>query len=498
MNTSLSALTRCLGPFLLALLLGMGAVAESDDEALASPLFDSAELEQMLAPIALYPDALLSQILMAATYPVEVADAARWSRKNSQLEGEAAVKAVEHYDWDPSITSLVAFPQILRMMDDKMDWTERLGDAFIAQRGDVMAAIQDLRRTAQREGHLVSGDYVRVVPEDRVIIVESRDPRVWYLPYYDPRVVYGHWQRASHPPVYWDPWPGYSVLGGFGWGRGVGVGVSFFFGSLNWRDRNVYTSYSDDYYQYHRGATIRVYNIQPRVWHHDHHHRRGVPYWDGSPRRPFERDPARYDRERYFYGDRDYGDRDYGDRDYGDQGHGDHDTDRDDDPDHDRHGRGRDDDHEQWRDRDHPTPPAGFRVNRDHSGDPRVPQVQPGDRTDRPDRRGRDDDSHQGRDHAVPQSSPSVFGHDRGDSGDPRVPQSQPDTRQSMPDNDRPGPFEARGGGFRSGGDQSRGGSPRLHERDAGPRFDSSPSGDDGSDNAGRHSGGRSPGGFSR
>src|SRR5688572_16533008 len=118
------------------------------------PTFRQEQLDQMLAPIALHPDPLLSQILMAATYPLEVVQAARWSRANPNLKGEAAVKAVESRDWDPSVKSLVAFPEVLAMMDEHLEWTERLGEAFLAQQAQVMDTIQGLRQRADAAGNL--------------------------------------------------------------------------------------------------------------------------------------------------------------------------------------------------------------------------------------------------------------------------------------------------------------------------------------------------------
>src|SRR5262249_9534850 len=155
-----------------------------------------------LAPIALYPDSLLSQILMAATYPAEVAEAARWSRSHPGLDGDRAVQEVEYIDWDPSVKSLVAFPQILDMMDEKLDWTQRVGDAFLAQEADVMDTVQDLRDRAYEAGNLRSNEYVRVVSQERVIVLETVNPRVVYVPYYDPLVVYGSWWWPAHPPVH--------------------------------------------------------------------------------------------------------------------------------------------------------------------------------------------------------------------------------------------------------------------------------------------------------
>src|SRR5437016_583291 len=117
------------------------------------PAFTQQELDQMLAPIALYPDSLLSQILMASSYPLEVVEAARWSKANPNLKGNQAVQAVAQNSWDPSVKSLVAFPQILMMMDDKLNWTERLGDAFLAQQQQVMDTVQNLRQKASAAGN---------------------------------------------------------------------------------------------------------------------------------------------------------------------------------------------------------------------------------------------------------------------------------------------------------------------------------------------------------
>src|SRR6185369_13968960 len=114
------------------------------------------QLDQMLAPIALYPDSLLSQILMASTYPLEIVEATRWSKANPNLNGDDAVKAAEQNGWDPSVTSLVAFPQILTMMDERLSWTERLGDGFLAQQAQMMDTVQALRQKAYAAGNLKS------------------------------------------------------------------------------------------------------------------------------------------------------------------------------------------------------------------------------------------------------------------------------------------------------------------------------------------------------
>src|ERR1700675_1159198 len=153
----MKARARFLSKQLLALLLCVSvAFAQTTPPVPGQPVFTQQELDQMLAPIALYPDSLLSQILMASTYPIEVVQAARWSKANPNLTGDQAVKAAEQNNWDPSVESLVAFPQILAMMDEKLDWTQRLGDAFLAQQAQVMDTVQDLRQKALAAGNLKS------------------------------------------------------------------------------------------------------------------------------------------------------------------------------------------------------------------------------------------------------------------------------------------------------------------------------------------------------
>jgi len=136
-------------------------------------LFTQQELDQMLAPVALYPDSLLSQILMASTYPLEIVEAARWVKAHSTLQGDQAVKATDQYNWEPSVKSLVAFPNVLAMMDEKLDWTERLGDAFLSQQPDVMDTVQNLRQRASTNGTLQSTDQVRIDQEGQNISITS-------------------------------------------------------------------------------------------------------------------------------------------------------------------------------------------------------------------------------------------------------------------------------------------------------------------------------------
>jgi hypothetical protein len=249
------------------------------------PEFTQEQLDQMLAPIALYPDALLSQILMASTYPLEVVEAARWSRANPSLSGDAAVHAVDQYTWDPSVKSLVAFPRVLQTMEQKLEWMERLGDAFLSQQQQVMDTVQGLRQKAQAAGNLRSTDQERVESQGGQIAIEPANPAVVYVPYYDPTVVYGSWWWPAYPPVYWPVWPGYAFGPGimFGWGIGIGVGVGFFFGGFDWGHHFAYAHGSPFYAHggFHGGPG--------GAWAHDPSHRRGVPYRSAGLRQQFGR-----------------------------------------------------------------------------------------------------------------------------------------------------------------------------------------------------------------
>src|SRR5437867_313592 len=248
------------------------------------------ELDQMLAPIALYPDSLLSQIFMASTYPLEVVEAARWSRANPGLKGEEAANAVEQRDWDASVKSLTAFPQVLAMMDQQLEWTARLGDVFIAQEPQVMETVQSLQQKAYAAGNLRSTEQAYVVQQGDAYAIEPASPEVVYVPYYDPRVAYGSWWWPAYPPVYWAPWPGYYVYPGFAfaWGGGIRVGSGFFFSSCDWHRRHVTIVNVTNVFVNRSGVVNRpVRTGQPVVWQHDPGHRRGVPYHIASVQQRF-------------------------------------------------------------------------------------------------------------------------------------------------------------------------------------------------------------------
>ena len=206
-------------------------------------VFKQEELEQLVAPIALHPDSLIAQILMASTYPLEVALADRWTKQNASLKGDALTKALESQDWDPSVKSLVNFPQVLTMMSEQLDWTQKLGDAFLADQKKVLDTIQSLRVKAQSAGHLESNKEQKVIVEEKIIKIEPANPQVVYVPTYNPTVVYGAWPYPAYPPYYYYP-PGYVATSMMAFGAGVAMGAAWGYAWLSNRSYCVWMSRS--------------------------------------------------------------------------------------------------------------------------------------------------------------------------------------------------------------------------------------------------------------
>jgi hypothetical protein len=250
------------------------------------PLFKQEELDQMLAPIALYPDSLLVQVLMAATYPLEIVEANRWAAANRNLQGDALAAALDQQNWDPSVKSVVNFPSVLTMMDQRLDWTQRLGDAFLSQKDQVMDTVQKLRLAAQTQGTLASTSQQRVVTDGPAIVIEPVDPQVVYVPAYDPAVVYGPWWYPAYPPYPYYP-VGAVILGGvisFGMGIALGAAWGWAWGGFGWRHHGVNINvYQNTYYNNHINRNVyggRYGGGGHGSWQHDPGHRRGVAYRD--------------------------------------------------------------------------------------------------------------------------------------------------------------------------------------------------------------------------
>jgi hypothetical protein len=287
---------------LLALLLGapQGAVAQSGG---GDKPFKQEELDQLLAPIALYPDSLLAQIFMASTYPLEVVQAGRWAKANQNLKGDALADALEQQNWDPSVKSLVNFPQVLDMMNEKLDWTQKLGDAFLAQQKDVMETVQKLRAKAEAQGNLKSNKEQKVIVEQetKTIIIEPANPQVVYVPAYNPTVVYGPWWYPAYPPYYY--YPPYYVPGAalFSFGVGVAVGAAwgYAWGHCNWgrgdvnvninQNTNINNKIDRGKYQ----NKISTGQGGRGEWKHNPEHRKGVSYRDQGTAQKFDRAASR-------------------------------------------------------------------------------------------------------------------------------------------------------------------------------------------------------------
>jgi hypothetical protein len=244
-------------------------------------LLDQGELDQLVAPIALYPDALVAQVLMASTYPLEIVQADRWAKTNKTLKGDKLDDALTKQDWDASVKALVATPTVLAMMNGDLDWTEKLGDAVLAQQADVMDAIQRLRTLAQANGKLATTEQQTVTvtqeADKPVIVIAPTSPEIVYVPYYEPAVVYGAWPYPAYPPYYFPPAPGYIVGGALA--RGIAWGTGFAIGNAIW-DNHCDWSYGNIRVDIDRNVNINVNrnNVNVGNWQHNSYHRRGVSY----------------------------------------------------------------------------------------------------------------------------------------------------------------------------------------------------------------------------
>jgi len=300
---------------ILASTLPLGAQPQgSDATGTDSPAFKPEELEQLVAPIALYPDSVIAQILMASTYPLEVVQADRWMSQNKELTGNALADAVEKENWDPSVKSLVNFPQVLTMMSEKLDWTNNLGDAFLAQQKAVMDAIQRLRKKAKETGNLESNEQQKIIVEPaapapsgdttttttsttvtETYIIESASPDVVYVPTYNPTVVYGAWPYPAYPPYSYYP-PGYVATAAVSFGLGVAAGAAWgAWGNCNWGHGDIdidNRSFNSTRIDNSRSAS----NVGNRntsrqntsgKWQHDSSHRKGASYRDQATANKF-------------------------------------------------------------------------------------------------------------------------------------------------------------------------------------------------------------------
>jgi len=263
----------------------LGAMAQQPATAPTQPLLKPAELEQLLAPIALYSDPLLSEILIASTYPLEVVQADRWAKSNKALKGDALTAALGKQSWDDSVKALIQVPDVLAMMSEQLDWTQKLGDAVLAQQTDVMDAVQRLRTRARANGKLESTkeQTVTVKTEDQkqYVVIEPTSPNEIYVPYYEPAVVYGDWPYPDYAPYYFPPPPGYLAGGVLATGVAFAAGVAVrhaFWGNCDWGRGNINVV---------TNRSVDVANINRGKWEHNADHRQGVKYNNADVRQKF-------------------------------------------------------------------------------------------------------------------------------------------------------------------------------------------------------------------
>lgn len=276
------------------------------------PVFNQEQLDQMTAPIALYPDPLLAQVLMASTYPGQVSEAVTWSKANPKATGDDAVKQVARQPWDPSVQALVAFPQVLATLGQDPVWVQRLGDAFLAQPDDVMGSVQRLRHQAQAAGNLQSNQYQNVTVQNTIapaaaaapassggssqvitasappttIVIEPADPQLVYVPTYNPTTTYGTWAYPASPPAYYPPppmyYPGSALVAGLAFGTGVAI-VASLWGDCDWGNNDI----DIDVNRYNNiNGNNRITNNK---WQHNAANRDGVPYRDARSRQQYGR-----------------------------------------------------------------------------------------------------------------------------------------------------------------------------------------------------------------
>jgi hypothetical protein len=290
------------------LLLVIPAIAtaqtpSSPTGATSDQLLKPEQLEALVSPIALYPDSLLSSVLMASTYPLEIVQAERWLTQNKNLSGDVQKAAVDKQAWDDSVKALIATPPVLAMMNSELDWTQKLGDAVLAQQADVMDAIQRLRLRAQDNGKLTTTPEQKVTVEQqdnrRTVLIDQASDDTVYVPAYDPAVAYGTWPYADYPPSYWgypDYW-GYPGIGAGVLARGLWFGTGYALGRwgsgnwawggrVNWGNGNIIRNWP-------RATPYNVTNINNignnigNNWQHNPAHRLGVRYNNASVQQRF-------------------------------------------------------------------------------------------------------------------------------------------------------------------------------------------------------------------
>ena len=293
----------------VGLLVSYLPMAAAQPAAAADQPLSAGELEALVAPIALYPDPLVAKVLIASTYPLEVVEADRWAVANASLKGSAVDSALANQTWDENVKSLAHTPTVLRMMSERLDWTQKLGDAFLAQEKGVTDAVQRLRHKAKDHGTLKTTPQQTVTVENeaqgggeaqgsgQTIIIEPSEPDTVYVPYYDTQTVYGGWGYPSYPPYYWPP-PygyGYGLAAGLGFLAGAAIAGGWWNCGVGWGGGGVYINHNN-FNNFNRNNINRINHNNVRNgqrWNHNASHRKGVGYGNSGLRQKYGRDSGR-------------------------------------------------------------------------------------------------------------------------------------------------------------------------------------------------------------
>jgi hypothetical protein len=259
------------------------------------PSIPPEQLDSLVAPIALYPDPLLSQTLVASTYPLEIIQLQQWLEKNKTLKDKALADAVQKQPWDPSIQGMVAVPDVVKQLAENITWTTDLGNAFLAQQSDVMDAVQRMRRKAKDGGNLKSSEQQKVetkqVQSKDVIIIEQSNPEVVYVPSYNPTVVYGA-PAYPYPPIAYPP-PGYYAAGmAISFGVGIAMGAAWGGGwgyNSGWGggNNNITINNNNSFVRNSNRQNISNRTGGGNNWQHNPQHRAGAPYSNGATARKY-------------------------------------------------------------------------------------------------------------------------------------------------------------------------------------------------------------------
>ena len=266
MNYLAAGLCVLLSATPLAALPADAAPVRSAPPAKLIPPLKAGQIDSLLAPIALYPDALLSKVLIATTFPDQVIDAAHWLKANPNLRDAALDRAIAAKSWDTNVKALAHVPGVLDMMSGQQDWMYQVGGALVRQQQDVMASVQRLRQQAWTHGSLKTTPQQKVVQRGSTIVIEPTVPNTVYVPYYNPTVVYGTWAYPAYRPYYW-PSPYGAFATGLAWGTGIALSTAFWSNAFDWGNHNVwygggwygngawnhgyYNSWHNNYYHYH-------------------------------------------------------------------------------------------------------------------------------------------------------------------------------------------------------------------------------------------------------